>query len=230
MKKVVIGIPLEVPQVNPEFVTSLLNSVKFSLDSDIEFFVDFQPTNSIKDMGLNVLANRVLKSKTVDGILFLEPYLTWSNKSLISLINHNEDVLSGAFPQDDTAQEMYDIKLTDEQNFNDKYLKADYVNMGACYVSKNALEKASEYVPHSKEKDFFYFFSSSTENNIYSPGFFNFCGALKKANISINIEKSANFGRMGQIKFDGNYEKFIQNKWVSEQAALLDLEEQGFTN
>lgn len=229
MKKIVIGIQLETPQVHPEFVKSLLNSVKFSLDADVEFFVDFQPTNSMRDMGLNTLANRVLKSKTVDGVIFLEPYLTWSNKVLISLINHNEDVMSGVFPDENTDEETYTIKLAETQNFSGKYLEADYVNMGACYVSKNALEKTSKYVPSTKEEDFFYFFSSTVENNIYSPGFFNFCKALKKANITINVEKTANFGRMGEIVFDGNYEKIVQKTWVSEQAALHDLE-QGFIN
>jgi hypothetical protein len=224
MKKIVIGVPLVNKSIHPDFVKSLVGSVYSAFDGDIEFFVDFESGSSIQDMNMNVIANRVKSSKVVDGVVFLAPTLSWSVKSLNFLIDHDQDVMSGVFPEAVTFEELYNIKLFEGQSTDDEILRAEYVNMQACYISKAALEKVSAYVDSSENGEFHFFFAPKVENGLYNPSYATFCQTLIKAGIDINVEKSANFGNIGEIKFDGDYEKLIQKNWVEDQALMHDIE------
>ena len=224
MKKIVIGVPLVTKSIHPDFVKSLVGSVYAGTKADVEFFVDFESGNSIIEMNANVIANRVKSSEIVDGVVFLSPNLTWSPKTLMSLIEHDKEVVSGVFPEAVTVEEMYNVKLLEDQNIEGDDLKAEYVNMQACYVSKKALVKAAEHSPSSLEGQFSFFFTPKIEDGLYTPGYASFCQALIKAGVDINVEKTANFGNIGEIKFDGNYEKLIQNNWVEDQALMQDIE------
>jgi hypothetical protein len=224
MKKIVIGVPLVNKSVHPNFVKSLVGSVYAGTKTDVEFFVDFESGNSIIEMNANVIANRVKSSEIVDGVVFLSPNLSWSPKTIASLIDHNKDVMSGVFPEAVTFEEVYNIKLLEDQNIQGDSLKAEYVNMQACYVSKEALVKAAEHSPSSSDGTFNFFFTPKIENGFYTPGYVGFCQALIKAGIDINVEKTANFGNIGEVKFDGNYEKLIQKQWVEDQALMQDIE------
>jgi len=224
MKKIVIGVPLVNPSIHPNFVKSLVGSVYSAFDADVNFFVDFESSNSVVEMNANLIANRVKSSDVVDGVIFLSPTLSWSPKSLASLIDHDKDVMSGVFPEAVTFEETYNVKLLEDQDIQGDSLKAEYVNMQACYVSKEALVKASEHVPSSSDGTFNFFFTPKIENGLYTPAYVGFCQALIKAGIDINVEKTANFGNIGEVTFDGNYEKLIQNHWVEDQALLQDME------
>ena len=224
MKKIVIGVPLVNKNVHPDFVKSLVGSVYAGTKVDFEFFIDFESSNSIVEMNANVIANRVKSSDTVDGVLFLSPNLSWSPNTLLSLLDHDKDVVSGVFPEAVTFEEVYNVKLLEDQDIQGENLKAEYVNMQACYVSKGALVKAAEYSEYSTDGTFSFFFTPKIENGLYTPGYASFCQALLKAGVDINVEKTANFGNIGEIKFDGNYEKLIQKHWVEDQALMQDIE------
>lgn len=224
MKKIVIGVPLVNKNVHPDFVKSLMGSVYAGTKVDVEFFIDFESSNSIVEMNANVIANRVKSSEIVDGVVFLSPSLSWSPKTLMSLIEHGKDVVSGVFPEAVTFEEVYSVKLLEDQDIQGENLKAEYVNMQACYVSKGALVKAAEYSESSTDGTFSFFFTPKIENGLYTPGYVGFCQALIKSGIDINVEKTANFGNIGEIKFDGNYEKLIQTHWVEDQALMQDIE------
>lgn len=224
MKKIVIGVPLVNKSLHPDFVKSLVGSVYFGANSDIEFFVDFESNSPYIDLNKNVIANRVMKSKTVDGVIFLSPNLSWKPETLESLVNHPEEVMSGVFPEPVTHEEVYDLKLKDDQDTFGSNLIAEYVNMNACYVSKDALIKASKYSLSSYDNEFYFFFNQEVKNGLYNPSFLAFCSALTQAGIDINVEKTANFGNIGEVEFDGNYEKSTQQKWVDDQAEMQDIE------
>jgi hypothetical protein len=224
MKKIVIGVPLVNKNIHPDFVKSLVGSVYAGAKSDVEFFVDFESGNSLIEMNANVIANRVKSSEVVDGVVFLSPSLSWSPASLEALINHDKDVMSGVFPEAVTFEEVYNVKLLEDQDIQGEDLKAEYVNMQACYISKEALVKAAEHSPSSSNGTFTFFFTPKIEDGLYTPGYVGLCQALIKAGVDINVEKTANFGNIGEIKFDGNYEKLIQKHWVEDQALMQDIE------
>ena len=224
MKKIVIGVPLVNKSMHPDFVKSLVGSVYASFDADVEFFVDFESGSTYIDINKNVIANRVLKSNVVNAVIFLSPNISWTPKSLSLLINHEKDIVSGVFPEPTTFKETYSVQLSEDQDIFGENLKADYVNMDVCYVSKEALKAISKHCPSSDGGEFTFFFMPQIKNGLYNPSSAVFCEAAKAAGIDINVEKTANFGNIGEIQFDGNYEKVTQQEWVDNQAEMQDVE------
>lgn len=224
MKKIVLGIPLVSKTVHSGFVKSIVESINASLDQDIQFFIDFESNEELFDMSLNVIANRVMNSETVDGVVFLSPNITWKPKTLNSLINSNKDVITGVFPEPVTVQETYNIKLLESQDVESPDLKAEFITFKSTYISKNALKKVSEVCPKAYDEKFVFFFMPGLDGGIYNPSYQTFCSRLREAEIDIYVEKTANFGNIGEVVFDGNYEKLTQMSWVNEQTHLDDIQ------
>jgi hypothetical protein len=224
MKKIVIGVPSTTTLISAAFSKSLVHTVQFGLENDIAFFVEFNSTTPWAEVNKTTIANKVLASETADGVVFLSPTLSWSPKSLISLINSGKDIVSGIFPEPTTVELLYNVKLDENMDIQGSELLAEYVNMDACYVSKEALSKISKHCEVAPDNEFFWFFKSSLENGMFQPDYVNFCKAALYAGVPINVEKTADFSNIGEINFEGNFEKHMQTTWVNSQAELQDIE------
>lgn len=216
MKKVVIAVTEKTNVYNKRFVLSLISTIKKCLDNDIELFFDFTGEESVTYMSKNLICNRVLNSEKIDGIVFLNPNLEWDSKTLIDLIDHDEDVLCGVYPLADPRQEMYGIALKDNYDDQAKYVEAVKVQADACYVSKNVLKKMTDVVEYHGNKEFFFFFAPAIRDGIYMTAEDEFFTKVAESGIKLNLNPRAAFANIGEHAFTGNFLKAITQKWAED--------------
>jgi|SanBayMetagenome_1026888.scaffolds.fasta_scaffold00166_12 hypothetical protein len=216
MKKVVVAVTEKTNKFNKNFTMSLLSTVKECFDNDIELFFDFSGEEITEYMSKNLVCNRVLNSEKIDGVVFLDPNLQWEPKTLIDIINHEEDIVSGVYPLPDPNQEKYVVSLKEGYDVNAKYIDSNRLQPGACYVSKEALVKISEICKFYGDKEFFFFFMPDFVDGVYITSDDAFFGLASKLDIKLNLNPHSSFINTGEVHYSGDFLKTISNNWVED--------------
>jgi len=219
MKKVVVGVTEKIDLIKKEFVLSLLATVKECFDNDIELYFDFTSEETTEYMNKNLICNRVLSSEKIDGVVFLNPNLEWSPKTLVDLISHGEDIMCGVYPQDNINEEKYMVSLKENYDENKSYVEATITQDGALYVSREALVKISNNAKYYGEKEFYFFFMPEIVDGTYTIANDTFCKLAIDSGITLNLNPKLQFINIGKIPFSGDFLKVISNKWISDTSS-----------
>lgn len=216
MKKVVVAVTEKTNVFNKKFTKSLLLTVKKCFDNGIDLTFDFLNEEHTEYMSKNLVCNRVLASEKIDGVVFLNPNLEWDSETLLSIIDHDEDIVSGVYPLANPNQESYTVSLAKDYSVDEKFIEATRLQSDACYISRKSLVEISNHVKFYGNKEFFFFFSPEIIDGIYTTAEDCFFKTAVNLGYKLYLNPKAAFINIGEIQYSGNFLKLISDKWVDE--------------
>jgi hypothetical protein len=233
MKHVLIAVHGSAGNVGLSFARSLAATIKPALDADITLYVDYVNSysgNVSTSLQKNILANRVLQSKELDGILFTYSHMSWDPKEVIKLVSYSgTGILSGAFPDAFESAEVYPITLKENFSSDVEVLPALFVTTGFVYVPKSVLveiskiaEKASSNGSNSTP-DFYLFFQEKLESDgfLYSEDH-TFCKLITDSGLDISVDPTINITNTFLMPVRTNYQEHLKKQHLATLGEFVD--------
>lgn len=197
-------------------VTKALFELAAAGTSEGHTFVFFTATTTpYLDVNRNLSIHAALR-QDVDGLLFLDPSIAFTANAVLSLLTHDEDIVSGAYAIPQTFAEVYDIELCGDYDITRPLIPARYIPMNLVWISKKALVKMANFINDDTHPALF---TSHTEGSVYHSSDKAFCDLAKDAGVQIYVDPSVNGAVFRAIGFYGDYQELLLQKWLAESKA-----------
>jgi hypothetical protein len=225
MKHIVLAVVGSQGKVSTHFAAALSKTSQLAKEKNVTIHFDMitELTSGISSaIQKNLIANRVLDSKTVDGVVFVSPNLSWDEEDFFKLINCEEDgVLSGAFVDSFEGSESYAIGLTDYKDVEGELSNAEYFSMGFAYVPKKVLKGLTQFVEvladeDSTEEDKFYlFFKESVKDSKILQEDYYFCAMVKASGFKLQVDSRINCTNHAIMALRTDYQDYLARNWIN---------------
>jgi hypothetical protein len=138
MKRILLAVITEGDHCVAPFCSSLVQSIKVALASDIELVPVFFDANGNWSMAFNQAVTLAWREK-LDGFLCINPRVSWSAESLVALVNSNKDAV--ALPV--ATRGGFQIKLGEIARLQDngQEIKVQNASLDFLYLSPHAVDR-----------------------------------------------------------------------------------------
>jgi hypothetical protein len=224
MKNVVLAVIGSKGQVGINFAAALNRTAAMAAEKDVHIHFDYveELTSGMStSLQKNIIANRVLNSKTADSLFFINPNLSWVPNDFYSLLEYSgEGIISGAYVDSFQGSESYAIALSDYDNVADERPKADFFSMGFVYIPKKVLQGITQFVDKLGEgegEDVFYlFFKETIKDNLVFQEDNYFCDVVKASGFDLLVDPKVNCTNNDTIPLRTDYLDYLKKAWIGK--------------
>ncbi len=222
MKNVVLAVIGSKGQVSISFAAALNRTAALAEKNDVHIYFDYieELTSGMSiTLQKNILANRVLSSKSIDGIFFINPNLSWVPEDFFKLVNYeNDGIISGAYVDSFEMGESYAIGLSEDNDIEKPLSKADFFSMGFAYVPKKVLQGITQFVDQLGEEDekFYLFFRETIKNNLVFQEDNYFCDIVKTSGFELLVDSRVNCTNHSPMHLRTNYQDYLKRAWIGK--------------
>ncbi len=96
---IMIGTPAYGGLCYVSYVQSLLSSMQFLSQHNIQIEPCFLSNESLIPRGRNTIVAKFLNNKKFTHLLFIDADLNWAAQSILRLVNHNKGIIGGLYPK-----------------------------------------------------------------------------------------------------------------------------------
>jgi len=213
MKKVLIGTPAYDGRVDVWYANSLVNTIKLSVNKNIEILPIYMAYDSLVQRARNDLVRLAIDGE-FDDLIFIDSDQEWDPEWVFRLLDLEEDVI-GVPVVKKSDQVMFNVKAVDNKlEINDKGLmEVDAIGTGFMKISKAALHKVwhiSEEYMNEGRMSRMVFDIKVVDGNLVSEDNI-FCQKWKSLDGKIWIDPSMTCNHIGIKKYTGNFLEFLKN-------------------
>lgn len=224
MKNVVLAVIGSKGKVSIDFAASLNRTAAMAPEKDVHIHFDYveEFTSGIStSIQKNIIANRVLGSKTADSLFFINPNLSWVPQDFFKLLEYSGDgIISGAYVDSFRDMESYAIGLSNYDDVMDDLSKADFFSMGFVYIPKKVLQGLTQFVEKlsdGEDDDAFYlFFKEIVKNNLVFQEDHYFCDIVKSSGFDLLVDPSVNCTNNSIVSLRTDYMDYLKRSWVGK--------------
>ncbi len=223
MKNVVLSVIGSKGQVSIGFAASLNRTAALAKEKDVYIHFDYtEELTSGMSYGLqkNIVANKVLSSKTADGLFFINPNLSWVPEDFFTLVNYEGDgVISGAYVDSFEMGESYAIGLSQDNDIENPLSKADFFSMGFVYIPKKVLQGLTQFVDQlgsEDEEKFYLFFREVIKDNLVFQEDNYFCDVVKTSGFDLLVDSRVNCTNHAPMHLRTNYQDYLKRAWIGK--------------
>jgi hypothetical protein len=222
MRHIVLAINGYKNNIHPEFVRSVTETVRLGQENNIIFYFDHEPSDINESFQRNVIANKVLNSKVVEGVLFVNPMISWKASDVLKLIDESlNDVISGVYPLITYGVEEYPVILEEGYDITGTHIPLEATSMGFTYVPKavfEAVKDSVEVVSENENMKFYYFFDPGMKDGKYLEDVVAFCSRVKESGFKVLLDPTVNCQNFGIIGLSSDYQKYAAKHWVEKES------------
>jgi hypothetical protein len=223
MKHVVVAVIGSHGTVSTNFAAALSKTSELAKEKSISIQVDFVPeltSGMSTSLQKNIISNKVLSSKTADGVFFINPNLSWEAEDFFKLVNYEgEGIISGAFVDSFEAGESYAISLADYMDAEGEFSKAKFFSMGFVYVPKKVLQGLCQFVEVLGEEDdenkFYIFFKESIKDGLIFQEDNYFCDKVKTSGFELLVDSKVNCTNNSIMAIRTDYQAYLAKNWMA---------------
>lgn len=206
------GVCLAVPSygaLSPVFVFALAASIRELTSAGINYDLIVLGGNCHVDDARNSIVRSFLDG-TCDSLLFIDSDLTWSPEDLVRLVQHERDVVGGAYPhkKDERTFPIRHLKTDVLQADADGLLEVEALPGGFLKISRSALLQLStnEYYEQEGDKTLTpLIFERLTEGTTRFSGDYVFCRKWRATGGKVYLDPEIHFGHCGEKEWRGCY-------------------------
>lgn len=227
MKHIVLAVIGSQGKVSTHFAAALSKTSQMAKENDITIHFDMiteLTSGTSSAVQKNLIANRVIGSKTVDGVVFISPNLSWDPEDFFKLVKYEDDgVISGAFVDSFEGSESYPILLTDYMDTEGELSNAEHFSMGFAYVPQKVLQGLTQFVEvlednEDDEDKFYLFFKEDVKNNRILQEDYYFCGMVKASGFKLQVDSRINCTNHAIMPLKTSYQAYLARNWVNTMA------------
>lgn len=212
-RKVLIGTPSYDGRIDVWFADSLVNTIKESFNTEIEFYPIYMSYDSLVQRARNSIFHLAV-TQGYDDLLFLDSDIEWEPEWIYRLLSRPEPVVGAALVKKGD-EENYTVKLVDKKlkySSDKKLIEVDGVGTGFLKISRFALEKiweseTQEYEQKGNTNKMI--FDIKVENGDLISEDYIFCEKWKALGYKVWLDPTITCNHIGVKKYKGNFNKFI---------------------
>lgn len=220
MKNVVVAAINNGKPFSFNYIQSVSYTAQEAHEHDVIVHFDFAQDNieSIQ-FQRNTIANRILKSPDIDGVLFTLPQIAWNPKDFFKLVEADEDqILSGAYPENSRVAESYQIVIPEVVDLEVKVLEAISVPFGFVYVPRKVLEGLTQFVEKvgPEEESFYLFFQDKVDGSVLQLSTDRFCALARSSGFRLSVDPTINCVNSSIMDIKTDYQHYLARHWLAE--------------
>jgi hypothetical protein len=182
------------------------------MQNDLAFTVDTLSNESNINRGRNSCAAKFLKGDCTH-LMFVDADIGWNPVDVVKLVNHERDIVVGAYPQK-TMPAKYVVNVTKDGEREGDLVEVDSAGTGFMLISRNVFERliqkgATKYhddigLDAETNANQYDFFNCTVESGQYLTEDYSFCHSVRRAGFSIFMDKTINLTHTGYWRFPGD--------------------------
>jgi glycosyltransferase involved in cell wall biosynthesis len=212
MRKVLIGTPAYDGRVDVWYANSLVNTVKLSIQKDIEITPVYMAYDSLVQRARNDLVRLAIEGD-FDDLIFIDSDEEWDPNWIFTLLDYEEDIV-GVPVVKKSDQMMFNIKalptgLKTQQN---GLMEVEAVGTGFMKISRAALKKVwdvSEEYKNEGRTGRLVFDIRIVEGDLVSEDII-FCQKWRELDGKIWINPAMTCNHIGIKKYSGNFLEYLK--------------------
>jgi hypothetical protein len=215
IRKVLIGTPSIDGRVDVWYCNSLVNTVKLGLLNGISIQAVYTSYDSLIQRCRNSLF-KIAVEQDFDDLIFIDSDVEWQPDWIFKLLSAPEPIVGAALVKK-AKNEGYTVKLVNKElKWNDSktLIEVDGVGTGFLKISKFALNKLWEistpYTDDNVGVENRMVFDVVIENGDLISEDYVACNKWKKLGYKVWIDPTITCNHIGNKKYEGNFEKFIE--------------------
>jgi len=224
MKNVVLAVIGSKGKVSIDFAASLNRTAAMAAEKGVYIHFDYvdEFTSGVStSLQKNIIANRVLGSKTADALFFINPNLSWLPQDFFTLTEYSGDgIISGAYVDSFREIESYAIRLSNYDDVMDGLSKADFFSMGFVYIPKKVLQGLTQFVEKLGDDEdneaFYLFFKETVKNNLVFQEDHYFCDIVKTSGFDLLVDPTVNCTNNALVSLRTDYLDYLKRSWVGK--------------
>lgn len=225
MRKVLIATPSYDGKIDVWYANSLSNTILLGVQNDVLFHAIYMSYDALVQRARNDLIGIAIKSD-YDDILWIDADMEWDPKKALELIKSNYDVIGLPVIKKAPYTESYNVKIKPEDLVTGEngLISVDSIGTGFLKMSRKAFEYLwdnSEPYVHNEASRRWIFDVRIQDGDIISEDVL-VCQKLREGGFDIYVDPSSTCNHIGNMKFTGNFEKFMERV----QDSLAPKEEQ----
>lgn len=212
MRKVLIGTPAYDGRVDVWYANSLVNTVKLSIQKDIEITPVYMAYDSLVQRARNDLVRLAIEGE-FDDLIFIDSDEEWDPNWIFTLLDYEEDIV-GVPVVKKSDQVMFNVKaLNDKLEMNEKGLmEVEAVGTGFLKISKTALQKVWDVSPDYMNEGRLgrLVFDIRIVNGDLVSEDIIFCNKWRELGGKIWINPAMTCNHIGVKKYSGNFLEYLK--------------------
>lgn len=226
MKNVVLAVINNGKPVSNAFMQSVSYTAQQAHEHEVMMHLDYAPA-SIESIQFqrNTIANRVLQSEGIDGIIFTLPHIAWNPEDFYKIIKaESDEILSGAYPENSFLAESYQITLADIEDTEAQVLDAISVPFGFVYVPKNVLQGLTQFVDKlgTDEEPFYLFFKDHVDGTMLQLSTDRFCALARSSGFKVLVDPKINCVNSSVMDIKTDYQHYLAKHWLAKTGKEIE--------
>lgn len=219
MKRILIATPSYDGTVDVWYTNALHKTTILGLQNDVYFHPVFMSYDALIQRSRNDLI-ALAKENDFDGILWIDGDIEWVPEWALDAVKSGKDVFGLPCIKKSITEESYNVKAKPEQLVtNDQGLMSvESIGTGFLYLSKEAInylwDNSQAYIHNGNDRRWI-FEVKIQDGDIISEDVL-MCQKLREGGFEVFIDPSKTCNHVGKLKFQGNFESFIERIKLSK--------------
>lgn len=200
-----------------EFVFSILKAQQFLLEKNIKIRIEILSENCHVDDSRNRLVRDFLETEC-ERLIFIDADLSFNAEDLLTLINHDVDVVGGTYPLKHDNEEFPVLELPGGKTRTDGLMEVRGVPTGFLSIKRHVLEKLYDKVPNFPLKNEYnrmnlpLIFERTFINDVRYGGDYEFCRKWRDMGGSVYLDPTFRFAHYGSGMWEGSYISYLRHR------------------
>ena len=199
-------------QINEVCFQSYMNWTILAMQNDLAFTIDTLSNESNINRGRNSCAAKFLAGDCTH-LMFVDADIGWNPVDVVQLVNHQKDVVVGAYPQK-TMPPLYVINKLEQPEREEDLVEVMNAGTGFMLIKRNVFDKlieqgATKYrddigLDTNTNENQYDFFNCTIQDGQYLTEDYSFCHQVKQAGFKIWLDTSIELTHTGYWRFPGD--------------------------
>ena len=199
-------------QINEVCFQSYMNWTILAMQNDLAFTIDTLSNESNINRGRNSCAAKFLAGDCTH-LMFVDADIGWNPVDVVQRVNHQKDVVVGAYPQK-TMPPLYVINKLEEPEREGDLVEVMNAGTGFMLIKRNVFEKlieqgATKYrddigLDKDTNENQYDFFNCTVAEGQYLTEDYSFCHAVRHAGFQIWLDTTIELTHTGYWRFPGD--------------------------
>lgn len=213
MRKVLIATPSYDGKIDVWYANSLAQTILLGVQNDTFFHAIYMSYDALVQRARNDLIGLAIEND-YDDILWIDADMEWDPAKALELVQSDYDVIGLPVIKKSPYTESYNIKIKPEDLVTGEngLINVESIGTGFLKMSRKAFEYLwdnSEPYVHNEADRRWIFDVRIQDGDIISEDIL-VCQKLKEGGFDIYLDPSSTCNHIGNMKFTGNFETFMQ--------------------
>jgi len=213
--KILVAVPSYDGKVHCRCTQSLICNVQSLKKEGHDVLTCFHMSDCYITRARNFIVHTFLQTDCTD-LIFVDSDLSFDDGAFCKLMNHDKDIIAGAYPFKGEAG--YPVHLLFDSNNNCKdestgLVNAEIAPTGLMRIKRNVFDSLNSFYKFKPDNNgMIHYFAEGVvmpEDNCWYGEDVVFCKRVIKAGLKIWIETDINFTHYGSKGYRGNYKEYL---------------------